>query len=77
MTQLQKEQLMPEQYNNLGDAIGIIMDKEEKQNHCIEDEKNMVTCMRCGLIEEGEERSVGETDETYYLCDNCDGEMNG
>jgi hypothetical protein len=40
-----------------------------------DEETNYVTCMRCGVKEEGDEKMVG--DESYYLCENCDSDMNG
>ena len=36
---------------------------------------NRQVCNQCGEVEEGEEKLVG--DESYYLCEHCDSDMNG
>lgn len=65
---------------SLQDLEKLVKESEEIRNGDLssmlgkkEEEPNLVTCFRCGIEEEGEERTVG--DETYYLCDICYDDM--
>ena len=62
-------------YNKETMQIENVESKEEHESTPSAGDENMVECMRCGLVEEGDEKMVG--DETYYLCEICDSDMNG
>ena len=64
MTQNQKEQLIPEQYNDVGITMG-----EEKHNKILSE---TIVCEFCKEpIEDEDEHNVGPVDDSLTICDAC------
>jgi hypothetical protein len=56
-------------------TLDLFIEEYNDNTHAKDEEINWVICSRCGIKEEGEEKMVG--DESYYLCEICNDDMNG